>query len=157
MAPVRIRDFPRVADLEAKLIGCSPQRDLPNDVESLVDELSMTLFGIKEIDTQFAEEELPGLPWFHNQWESRRDEHEEDYDSAYLTDDDAVAYLLALGLDFNDDRGQPLRCVMWLRRQAEAAAKGIKGKIPEPPVANEGKLEAEREAFLRSRKARPAA
>jgi hypothetical protein len=46
---------------------------------------------------------------------------------------------------------------MWLRRQAEAAAKGMIGKMPDIAVANESKLEAEREAFLRVRKARPAA
>jgi hypothetical protein len=48
-----------------------------------------------------------------------------------LTDDEAMEALLHLGLDFSDDRGQPLRCTKRMSRPAEMAAKGIKGKMPE--------------------------
>jgi len=158
MTPMIIRDIPMVRDLETKLIGCSPNRDLSADVEYFVDMVSMSLFGIKGSDTEFEEEEVnaPKNSWEYSEWEWRKDEHDAQYDSVHLTDDETAAYLLAYGLDFHDSRGQPLRCVMWLRRQAEAAAKGIMGTMPDPVEFAASKLEAEAAAF-RARKGRSAA
>lgn len=159
MAPVRIREFPRVSDLEAKLIGCSPQRDLPHDVEYFVGIVSLELFGIKEDDTLFHEPEssAPKYSREYKDWEDRWRKHEDQYISPDLTDDEAVVYFEALGLDFTDSRGQPLRSVMWLRRQAEAAAKQLMGNMPDAATLAEDKLKVDREAFLRTRKTRPAA
>jgi hypothetical protein len=63
--------------------------------------------------------------------EDRYCDHEDQFETAEATDEEAVAALLVLGFDFRDGRGQPLRCTMLYCRQAEAAAKGIKGKMPD--------------------------
>lgn len=67
--------------------------------------------------------------------EDRHYDHEDQYDTAEATDDEAVERLLALGLDFRDGKGQPLRCTKLFCRQAEAAAKGIMGRMPDCAAA----------------------
>ncbi|RWK73163.1 hypothetical protein [Mesorhizobium sp.] len=62
--------------------------------------------------------------------------HEDQYETCEATDDEAVTVLAGLGLDFNDGRGQPLRCTKYFCRQAEAAAKGLMGKMPDRAAAN---------------------
>jgi hypothetical protein len=63
-----------------------------------------------------------------------------------------MAELQKMGLDFSDDRGQPLRCTQRMCRVAEAAVKGIKGKLPDMGsiglVQWEEKLKQESENFL---------
>ncbi len=99
------------------------------------DVISIEIFGITESDTLFkipsGYDDLPGwsqeLAEINDSW----DLHEEQFETANATDDEAVAILLRLGLDFRDERGQPLRCTKLFSRQAEAAAKGIMGKMPD--------------------------
>lgn len=74
-----------------------------------------------------------------------------DYDTDHLPDDKVVAYFLPLGLDFRDDRGQPMRSTIFLARQAEAACKGIAGKLPDEHEADarewEARLRKEAQSF----------
>jgi hypothetical protein len=48
----------------------------------------------------------------------------------------------------SDDRGQPLRCTKLMSRPAEAAAKGVKGKLPDGVMQWQDELMRERDAFL---------
>lgn len=84
------------------------------------------------------------------------DRHEQRFETNDCSDDEAVEILLRLGLDFRDERGFPLRCVRLFRRQAEAAAKGIVGNMPECEAVSlkqwETTLEADARSFLKRRR-----
>jgi hypothetical protein len=156
MQPILIRNFEGVASIEFKLSQYTPDDVLPAEIDSAVDAVSKVLFGITHRDTIFPVYEGDD-PW---RWSDEHFDHEDNFLSTDLDDLSTVEFLLGMDkpLDFRDERGHPMRCVMWLRRQAEAAARGFMGTMPDPGVAAEGKLEAEREAFLAARrKARPAA
>jgi hypothetical protein len=80
-------------------------------------------------------------------------EHEDQYLAGQQpTDDQMMAVLAMMGLDFSDERGQPLRCTKHLVRVAEAAARGTAGKLPDREAAElekfEDALTRDREAFL---------
>jgi hypothetical protein len=64
-----------------------------------------------------------------------------------------------MGLDFSDERGQPLRCTKHLARAAEAAAMGIAGRLPDGKAAELEKFEdgltRDREAFLAKKRRAP--
>ena len=125
-----MRDLPAVSELERVLLLYSD--DLPR-VEQQVSDVSLKLFGITNADTIFYDDdaEAPEGSAARDRFEERWDQHEERFDSPAMTDDEAMDLLQALGLDFSDDRGQPLRCTKYLMRLAEAAAKGIAGKMPD--------------------------
>ena len=67
--------------------------------------------------------------------------------------EDLVDLFLHHNLDFRDSRGHPLRCLHWLRRQAEAAATGMSGKMPDPLERAEATLQADATAFMNKKKA----
>jgi hypothetical protein len=138
--PIRMLDLPGFQDMEAKLCLYTPIRGVFRpEMDLLIDELSIKTFGIVANDTLF---ELPEgysrLPEWSDERieiEDRYFDHEDQYDTAEATDDEAVESLLSLGLDFRDSKRQPLRCTKLFCRQAEAAAKGIMGKMPDRAVA----------------------
>ncbi|MER9683494.1 hypothetical protein NKJ23_30060 [Mesorhizobium sp. M0184] len=138
--PIRMLDLPGFQEMEDKLWLYTPTRGVfTPELDSRINDLSMRTFGIVENDTLF------NLPDGYSQlpaWSDERIEiedlfydHEDQYDTADATDDEAVDSLLVLGLDFRDGKGQPLRCTKLFCRQAEAAAKGILGKMPDRTVA----------------------
>jgi hypothetical protein len=93
-------------------------------------------------------------------------EYEEEGEESYLDkfacfqyrfDADEAETLLAVGLDFRDGRGHPLRCTRALSLIAEAVAKGALGRKPDPSKisdqAFEAKLKRDAEAYLRKKRA----
>jgi hypothetical protein len=147
MQPTLIRNFPGVIELQFKLLTYTPSSVLPAEVEDALNAVSKALFGITEAETIHPdhEEYADGDPW---QWSDEYSEHENHFEMIDLDDTGLVDAFLDLNLDFRDERGQPLRCLMWLRRQAEAAARGFMGTVPNPAEgAFATRLAAEAEAF----------
>jgi hypothetical protein len=127
-----VLDLPGVRELEDCLLlyGNHPGR-----LEDEVDRVSRQLFGIAYQDTQF---DMPDAYWDLPEFSPERikldvafDDYKEQFETGEeLADDEAMEALKRLGLDFSDERGQPLRCTKRMSRPAEMAAKGIKGKLP---------------------------
>lgn len=138
--PIRVLDLPGFRGIEDKLCIYTSIRDpLPPEIDAMIDDLSVATFGITANETQF---EFPAdysqVSEWSDEWNEIEDRyyyHEKQYQTAEATDDEAVAILLLYGFDFRDARGQPLRCTLRFSRQAEAAGKGIKGRIPDRTAA----------------------
>lgn len=126
-------------------------------------ELSRKLFGIAPIDVEF---DLPDAYWDYPENSPERiaiwNEYV-DYDDQFVTGDhlqdvEAMEELLKLGVDFSDHRGQPLKCTKALAMVAEAAARGIKGQMPDAEEASveswEDSLASQAEEFQRRRRER---
>ncbi|MBY5406506.1 hypothetical protein [Rhizobium leguminosarum] len=133
---LQVRKLEGIAELEDKLVLSPPRNgEVTPDLEDIVDQLSIKHFGITNEDTQFKypdgfEDMVEGMAeWWSVQ--SRADDHEERFSTSLMTDDEAVLALLVWGVDFRDDRGDPLRCTKLLCRQVEAAALKIMGHVPE--------------------------
>lgn len=115
-----------------------------HEVDDLVNVVSKEIFGITHNDTLFepprnyGQSVLPTQEDF--EVEDRWDAHEEQFETEDMTDEEVVEYLKPYGFDFADDRGQPLRCTKRFCRQAEAAAKGIMGKMPDPATGSLDRL-----------------
>jgi hypothetical protein len=138
--PIRVLDLPGFRRMEDKLLLNPPRQGLLSpEVEDFADNLSKETFGIVRNDTLFelprAYDELPEWSDERQEIEDKWDAHEEQFQTAEATDDEAIPILLRLGFDFRDQRGQPIRCVKLFARQAEAAAKGIMGKLPDREAA----------------------
>ncbi|RUW57412.1 hypothetical protein [Mesorhizobium sp. M7A.F.Ca.US.008.03.1.1] len=127
---MRILDLPGFEAIERKLLlYTSARSELSPAMELEVDDLSEKTFGIIRNDTLFS---FPSHYDDLHEASSERwridDEvcnHKEKYETGEATDDEAVIILAGLGLDFDDNRGLPLRCTKLFCRQAEAAAKGL--------------------------------
>lgn len=163
--PIRVRDLPGVEALEAKLLLYAPRRGpLPDRLLDEVNAVSQQLFGITQQETEFRwPDDYPRNDETYDPWapeiietERRYKEHELRFKTTDLTDEEALILLRGLGLDFSDERGHPLRCTMLLSRPAEAATRGIAGKLPDAVAAKEGRWEKElteaREAFMASKR-----
>lgn len=139
-APIRLLDLPDFQKAEDRLLLYTSHRgEISTELRDFIDELSKRTFGITVIDTLF---EYPqgwnDLPEWSAEWEEiedRFDAHEDQFETSDANIDEAVEILLRLGLDFRDLRGAPLRCTKFFCRQAEAAAKGIMGKMPDRAAA----------------------
>lgn len=149
---VRLAAFKCVQKLEDTLLL------YPGDEERIEDALDTTsreLFGItdEDLDDFYLPEDYDTLPLLEQlRIGAALDEYEDSFETGDdLTDDENMEILKRFGLDFSDDRGQPLRCTNFLARVAELAAKGIKGKMPDPAGSWADALERDREAFVRSR------
>lgn len=132
---LQVRKLEGIADLEGKLILSPPRNgEVTPDLEDMVDQLSIKHFGITNKDTQYEypdgfENMVEGTAaWSSVQ--SHADDHEEMFSTRLMTDDETVLALLVWGIDFRDDRGDPLRCTKLLCRQVEAAALKIMGHLP---------------------------
>ncbi|MFI5411308.1 hypothetical protein [Kaistia sp. UC242_56] len=156
---LRMKDHPRIQLLERKLLlGSHPGRANPPELDRLIDEVSIELFGITSADTEFKGpadyDELP----MQRQWavDHQYDEYETPFDAVDLAPDQIVPALKRHGLDFTSERGQPLLCTKILSRQAIAAAKGIMGRMPDPADFQvkgfENWLQREAEAFTSRRR-----
>jgi len=151
---IRIREFPGIDELERKLLLYSGRGQLPIDLDERMDEISVALFGIKREQTLYQKPaDYYLLP--KDELEFYEEEHESRYETSELDQDQAVAFLKTFGLDFSDEGGKSLLCTWYLKRQAEAAAKGFMGKMPDRAQAGldtfASKLEADARAFLSRR------
>ncbi|MGV1758883.1 hypothetical protein ACQZ6F_19070 [Rhizobium sp. A22-96] len=139
--PIRMLDLPAFQRMEDKLLINTPRvGQLSPEVDDFAKDLSRQTFGIAQSDTLF---ELPtnynDLPdWSPERWRVEHNwrEHEEQFITTDVSDEHAIEILLGLGLDFRDQRGQPMRRVKLFARQAEAAAKGIMGRLPDREAAS---------------------
>ncbi|MBY4615711.1 hypothetical protein [Rhizobium redzepovicii] len=133
---LRIRELEGVAELEGKLLLNPPRNGKASpQLAEHIDRLSTKLFGITEEDTHFKypdnfESLIEGMPeWWRAQ--SRANEFEDRFSTGQMTDDEAVLALLVLGVDFRDERGDPLRCTKFLSRQVEGAVFNVMGHLPD--------------------------
>ncbi|OJU03572.1 MAG: hypothetical protein BGN87_18380 [Rhizobiales bacterium 65-79] len=125
--------------------GAAPE--LPLRVEGIADFVSTTLFGMKYSDV------------YRDEFEDSSDrfDYQEDF-ATYLMDDEAACeHLKKYGLDFTDAAGRPLRCTRFLKLQAEAAAKGFDGHMPDRNAISLGKIQSSLEAEAAAFRARKAA
>lgn len=161
-SPLRIRMLPGFQAIEDKLLLYSSMRGaLPPEIEKAVDDLSLSTFGVVATQTEFAfPDHYQSLPIYSDELREIEDayyEFEERFDTSDATDDEAVDTLLGLGLDFRDERGLPLRCTKLFMRQAEAAAKGIVGRLPSRGDAEVAQwktnLEQEADLYMRRKRA----
>jgi hypothetical protein len=156
--PIRILDLPGVRDLEGSILL---HRDDPGRIVHEVALVSQKLFGITQEDTRFeVPDEYWDLPEFSPervQIEEQYEAHEDQFETGnHLTDDETMELLAKVGLDFSDERGLPLRCTKQMARPAEAAAKGIKGKLPDRAEVEvmqwTDTLTRERDAYLANKR-----
>jgi hypothetical protein len=148
-APIRVLDLPGIRQLEDRLL-LEMWHDL--DVDRVCHDLfGITPSGLFEMPDDFSELSICE----RNRIGEAYEEYEKSFETGGgLTDDEEVKLLRSWGLDFTDDRGQPLRCTKLLSRVAEAAAKGIKGKMPDHTAQWESALTRDREAFFAKKRKR---
>ncbi|MGB8276842.1 MAG: hypothetical protein WCF20_02745 [Methylovirgula sp.] len=140
-SPIRMLNVPGFQALEDKLlIYSSLHGEVPPEVEKVACELSIKTFGVTHEDIEF---EIPDEYWDYDvsspecaRIEKDYEEYESRFETTDISDEEVAEVLKRLGLDFYDDRGFPLRCTRWFSRQAEAAAKGIKGRMPDQDSAD---------------------
>ena len=132
-----IRDLPCIADLEVKLL--LERNAYDGAVEDFCKAASLKLFGI------WVTEDSEIVELHYNKLSRIFD----------LADDEVMTRMLALGVDFSNERGQPLRCTLGLAASAEVAARGIAGHLPNQSIDRfASNLERDRDAFMaKSRKA----
>jgi hypothetical protein len=161
MSPIEIRKIPSILTVERKLFFTALPDQLEAELEELVDKTSFDVFGITEKQTKFNfpddYEYLSSDSERRWQIDDEFEEHEADYLTAQEGELGSVEVLLRVGVDFRDENGFPLKCTRYLKRQAEIAAKGKMGKLPDITAINEAnweentfsKFEKEAKAFQR--------
>lgn len=133
-----VRSLPGIADLEVDLLMRRNEYD-----------------GIEEDLAWSVARKLFGLVWddVYRVW----DQHGDSLITRFeLADDETMNSMLQLGVDFSDDRGNPLRCTNLLAAFAEIAARGLAGHLPDPEAAAldqaAASLARERDAFIASKR-----
>jgi hypothetical protein len=126
----------------------SPTNILNSRWKAAVQRMSLELFGITAEDTklQLSEDDWY-LPDYQREQLLRRCEaNERMFKTEDMSDLQALAHLLNLGLDFRNDYGKPMHSLRLFSRQAEAASLEILGaRFPD-----KGAVELERfEATMR--------
>lgn len=157
--PLLMRDLPAVQDLERLLLLYTPIRGerIPPGSESFIRQVSLKLFGITYAETIF-EPRWPTDLSDDDEFElvPLQEQAERYYETSKLCDVEVVAVLQKYGIDFTDDRGQPLRCTLMLCRQAEAAFKGLAGQLPDRSTISlaqwSDNLGAEAKKFIANKK-----
>jgi hypothetical protein len=145
---VRMRDFPAVQQLEQNFLVYGPASDR---TQHEVLKVCRDLFGVDEHEIYGKAGAADCTT--EEEWYARM-QHLDNAVYAFM-DVEAMEMLLGLGVDFRDERGNPLRCTNALALVAEAAAKGVAGRLPDRGEADamsfEEKLKRDRDAFLRMR------
>lgn len=135
--PLVIRDLPGIADLEIDLVF--RRNDYDGVQEDLAGAAAMKLFGVALADLDQLYER-----------------HVDLLTSYEMADDETVAAMLTIGIDFSDARGHPLRCTLLLAGPAEVAAKGLAGYMPGSDKASldriTANLERDRDAFIANKR-----
>ncbi len=151
-----MRNVPCIQALETDLLlyGFSGG-SLTHRGEDAVNRVSKELFGVTLTQLDLDDDD----EWTDEDVEDEEQEDEGEYiRTVGMMDDEVVKYLKTLGFDFTDARGFPLRCTLHLRCQAEAAAKGIIGRMPDAAVlgtdAWEKSMQADAKAFLDRKRGR---
>jgi hypothetical protein len=154
--------MPGVRELEDfGRFGVNVNKDDTRSLLDRCDALTMSLFGITRDDTLyvFPPEYTDGSMPFEDRLEvdAERAEYEAQFVSEVGFDESKIEYLLKLGWDLRDDRGQPLEITRYVCRVIEAAALGVAGTLPDADVVEikqwEDSLAQEARDFLRRPKA----
>lgn len=152
--PIPLSAFRSIQLLDERILVQSWRVEaLPPGADDYIDYVTTDLFGNTYRSTLYqGVEGDPDLDYF------AEDQHESQFETDEMSDDQIVAYFLPLGLDFRDERGHPLRCTIFIAGQAEAALKGIAGQLPNPQEAAQSNWEEDlrRDAarFIRERSQR---
>ncbi|WP_149748223.1 hypothetical protein [Rhizobium sp. RU35A] len=155
-----IRKLDGIAEFENKLILNPPRNgEVAPELDDYFDRLSTKLFGITRDDTRFKfPDSFHSLIEGTEEWwqiQSSADQHERHFVTDDSADDEAVSTLLILGVDFRDERGDPLRCTKLFGRQVTAAVMKIAGLLPDADAVElkslESKLEKEAQLHLARR------
>jgi hypothetical protein len=147
---LRIREIPAVIDLERHLLLYGFDH---TETEREAVRVCRSLFGIEPSETAY---DMPAQYWTLPDYDMEKHrlyklwkEYDEQFETGDdLTDDETIEVLARYGLDFSDERGQPLRCTKLFSRVAEFAAKGIKGKMPDIAAGQLAKFE---QSLIRAR------
>ncbi|WP_457584572.1 hypothetical protein [Ensifer canadensis] len=152
-----MRKLDGIAEFEIKLLLNPPRNgEIAPELEDYFDRLSTKLFGITRDDTYFK---FPSnfdslIEGTEERWriQSGANEYEDQFVTDHNADDEAVSTLLILGVDFRDDRGDPLRCTKLFGRQVTAAVMKIMGRLPDAETLGlkswERKLEKDAQLHL---------
>ena len=135
---ISVRDTEGATDVENYILACWRNRENEDEIanSNVLNQFSRKLFGVSLSDAQLEmtidlRKRLDTLEK-EEQWEELREEFNSQFRTNDSTDDKAVKILLKLGVDFRSAEGHPLNMTRYLKRQAEAAALGIMGKLPDP-------------------------
>jgi len=131
-----VRTLDGIAEFETKLLLNPPRNgEIAPELEVYFEKLSRKLFGITRDETRFKfPANFDALIEGTEEWwkiQSSADEYEYQFITDYNADDEAVSTLLMLGVDFRDERGDPLRCTKLFGRQVTAAVMKIMGRLPD--------------------------
>ncbi|MCG6122483.1 MAG: hypothetical protein MEP57_07220 [Microvirga sp.] len=122
-------DLPGFQELDDLLMIYWDRRSpVPPPCEEAAVKLSVETFGIRHEDTRVLIEDdgtLSDAEW--NRLLQQEENIERRFKSIDMDDEMVVKYLLSIGFDFRQARGQPLLSTSLFARQAEAAALGIRG------------------------------
>lgn len=151
LSPIKVIDLPNIRRLEDILLLHPPVKGVfEPGAEEVIDAISRNTFGVTKREVEQAH---PEEYWDYDDGSM---ELESPLETADMSDEEATKFLLDLGLDFRDDRNFPLRCTKYLALQAEVAAKGMMGKMPDRSSVGlqawAENLEKEADAFKRRRK-----
>jgi len=136
MKIIRMLDFPKIAKLENFFVLNAPNiRTINSDIQGKLDVASQEIFESTINDTYFdAPEDYESIPEGtkeHDDLDYEWETHEGQYAIVEGSPRDQVEALMALGFDFRDDSGLPMRITEHFCRQAIAAAKGSVGRMPD--------------------------
>lgn len=131
--PIRLTALRSIQLLDERILVQSWRRDaLPAGADDYIDLTTKDIFDNTYDSTLYrATGKDADMEYF------AKEQHDSQFQTDDMSDDQIVAYFLPLGLDFRDDRGHPLRCTIFIARQAEAAVKGISGRLPETTQAEQ--------------------
>lgn len=147
---VRVRDLSGFLKVEDAALLWGGER-----LERAADAFLEKTFGIDDDDLwAFRPDEAASISLSDLKAEMLR--HPKRLLADYLTDDEAVNYLLNLGFDLRDERGQPLRATHAMAPAVEAVARGLCGHLPDPTAASvenfAERIQAEAKAFMQGRR-----
>lgn len=159
---IRVIDLPGFRDMEARvLLGFAPGHPVSPELEAALKALSKATFGIVRDDVSFPNLDsiFDGLDEAsQEQFVELENQLIETFEKVGNSDEDALEALRALGVDFADDKGWPIRCTPFFKWQAFAAATKLAGNLPNVEEMGLKKiqvdLEREAKAFVEKRRFR---
>lgn len=154
--PTKLLNLPGFRRFEDRVLAGDPRWPW----HEASDRLSSDTFDVTYNETLYLDGYEPdqkewGFEAYGSFLQGRKD-HELRFElSKAAYDEDRVAILLRLGIDFRNEAGQPLRCTKAFCRQAEFAIR-FRGWKPEKFLKRDdvwgGKLEAEAQKWMRNRR-----
>jgi hypothetical protein len=155
-----VRELPGFAEIENDFVLAVNVDRHDWSVQQKAELLSKKTFGITQSETKYCYpkryQDLSEDSWEREKFETEFDRVEKKYEVLDDSDESVVELLLQHNLDFRDSAGRPMRCINLFKRQAFAAASGIKGNLPNiREIKNENwgnNLAAEARSFQMKRK-----